>query len=239
LNASGFFPPARLAFSLLPVLIFLVILIWLDSFKLIRLRAVLRSVCLGGLAALISLLLNSLALRFFNLDLGPYSRYAAPIVEETCKAVYIVYMIKSSRVGFMVDSAIHGFAVGAGFACVENIYYLQSLSDPNLLLWIVRGFGTAINQDRRGGDPGRIEMSLDAGAVVRTRFRGCLVNPRGVDCDGRRKRIEGRREDRLDSATRRGAARSPTPAFSPAPPRTGGWPRPARIHRAAPTRVRT
>jgi hypothetical protein len=78
------------------------------------------------------------------LKIGLYSRYVAPVLEELGKALYVVYLIKTSRVGFLVDSAIHGFAAGAGFACMENIYYLQSLSDPNLLLWIVRGFGTAI-----------------------------------------------------------------------------------------------
>jgi hypothetical protein len=44
----------------------------------------------------------------------------------------------------MVDAAILGFALGAGFALIENIYYLWSLNETNLLVWIVRGFGTAI-----------------------------------------------------------------------------------------------
>ena len=144
MNAIVFFLPARLACGLLPVLIFLAILIWLDSFKLIRLHAILYSIFMGGLAALLSLVLNLTAFRLFDPDLTLYSRYAAPIIEESCKAFYIVYLIRSNRVGFLVDSAIHGFALGAGFACVENVYYLQTLADSNLLLWIIRGFGTAI-----------------------------------------------------------------------------------------------
>jgi len=40
--------------------------------------------------------------------------------------------------------AIFGFAVGAGFAFVENLYYLQALESQNILLWIIRGFGTAV-----------------------------------------------------------------------------------------------
>lgn len=136
--------PARLACSLLPVLIFLSILIWLDSFKLIRLRVVLQALLFGALAALVSLLVNLGAFHFFAPDLKLYARYVAPAFEEFCKALYVIYLIKTSRVGFLVDSAILGFAVGAGFACVENIYYLQSLEDPNILLWIIRGFGTAV-----------------------------------------------------------------------------------------------
>ncbi|MGH7494508.1 MAG: PrsW family glutamic-type intramembrane protease [bacterium] len=134
----------RLGVSLIPVLAFLSILILLDSFKLIRFRFVLQSMCAGGLAALLSLLLNGLTFRYFDPDVALYSRYIAPVLEESCKALYLIHLIRSSRVGFMVDSAIHGFALGAGFACVENIYYLHSIADSNLLLWIIRGFGTAI-----------------------------------------------------------------------------------------------
>ena len=46
--------------------------------------------------------------------------------------------------GFLVDAAIFGFAVGAGFAIFENLYYLTILPDTKLGTWVVRGFGTAI-----------------------------------------------------------------------------------------------
>jgi len=66
------------------------------------------------------------------------------VVEEGLKALFIVYLFRSNRIGFLVDAAIMGFAVGAGFALVENFYYLQMLGSANLAVWIVRGFGTAI-----------------------------------------------------------------------------------------------
>jgi protease PrsW len=47
-------------------------------------------------------------------------------------------------VGFLVDAAILGFAAGAGFAIVENVYYQHLVPDANAGTWIVRGFGTAI-----------------------------------------------------------------------------------------------
>jgi hypothetical protein len=37
-----------------------------------------------------------------------------------------------------------GFAVGAGFALVENFQYLQMYSTASFAVWMVRGFGTAI-----------------------------------------------------------------------------------------------
>jgi hypothetical protein len=47
-------------------------------------------------------------------------------------------------VGFVVDAAILGFAIGTGFAFLENLYYLRVMPDATLWTWIVRGFGTAI-----------------------------------------------------------------------------------------------
>ena len=44
----------------------------------------------------------------------------------------------------MVDGAIYGFAIGAGFAAVENIHYSLSIPDAGIFLWIIRGFGTAV-----------------------------------------------------------------------------------------------
>jgi uncharacterized membrane protein len=44
----------------------------------------------------------------------------------------------------MADSAICGFAVGAGFALIENISYLHLLKGDDVAIWILRGFGTAV-----------------------------------------------------------------------------------------------
>ncbi len=44
----------------------------------------------------------------------------------------------------MVDAAISGFAVGAGFAVIENLTYIPALSAAGLLTAAVRGLGTAM-----------------------------------------------------------------------------------------------
>jgi hypothetical protein len=43
-----------------------------------------------------------------------------------------------------VDAAVQGFAVGAGFALVENVTYLHAFGVAPLTLWLVRGLGTAM-----------------------------------------------------------------------------------------------
>jgi hypothetical protein len=56
----------------------------------------------------------------------------------------VVYLFRSNRIGFLVDAAILGFAVGAGFAMAENMYYLYHAADAQIPVWVVRGFGTAV-----------------------------------------------------------------------------------------------
>jgi RsiW-degrading membrane proteinase PrsW (M82 family) len=135
---------AKLLVGLLPVLIFLVVLVWMDSYKLLRLRTVLAVIAVGGLAAWVAMFLNGWLLGVLGMPLQSYSRYVAPLVEEGLKALIVIYLFRSSRIGFLVDAAIMGFAVGAGFALVENFYYLQIHGSAQMAVWIVRGFGTAI-----------------------------------------------------------------------------------------------
>lgn len=133
----------RLAVSLAPVLAFLAGLVVIDSFKLVSPRAVVRSILAGGAAALASWYVNH-ALTGGRVADPAFSRYVSPVVEECAKGLYVVWLVSGGRVGFLVDAAIHGFAVGAGFAQVENAYYLFHLPRAGLVVWFVRGFGTAL-----------------------------------------------------------------------------------------------
>ena len=98
----------------------------------------------GGALAVAGYYINGRAIILLNMDLRSYSRYVSPIIEESLKASVLVYLFARNRIGFMVDAAIIGFAVGAGFSLVENIYFLHTLAQASLGVWIVRGFGTAI-----------------------------------------------------------------------------------------------
>lgn len=134
----------RVALALLPVFSFLVALMLLDSFKLVRLRTVALVIAAGGAIAAASLVVNQTVESSTGIDEITLARYIAPMVEEILKGTVIVVLFARHRIAFLVDAAILGFAVGAGFAAVENLHYLQILDDPNIALWIVRGFGTAL-----------------------------------------------------------------------------------------------
>lgn len=134
----------EIAVSLIPVLAFLAALLVLDSFKLVPTRSVLLAIGFGVLAAAVAFVINGWLLGSAGVSANTLRRYVAPVVEELLKCLYLIYLIRSHRVGFLVDTAIYGFAIGTGFALVENIYYLRALGDASLFVWIVRGFGTAI-----------------------------------------------------------------------------------------------
>ncbi len=129
--------------SLMPVIFFLAGLVLIDSYKLVRLKAVLFALAAGFLAATASYFLNGWLLESSGLLDSDYSKYVAPFTEEGLKCIWVVYLIYSDRVGFTVDAAILGFGIGAGFAVVENLYFLSAL-EASTLTWIIRGFGTAI-----------------------------------------------------------------------------------------------
>ena len=127
-----------------PVLCFLAALLYLDSYKLTSLRAVISIVACGAMVAGISYVANAFVLDLARIDLLHFSRYVAPITEELLKGLVVVALIRTHRIGFLVDAAIFGFAVGTGFATVENLYFLHLVPDAGMGTWIVRGLGTAI-----------------------------------------------------------------------------------------------
>jgi len=180
--------------GLLPVACFLAALLYLDSYKLVKLRAVVAVVAGGAVVAGVSYFVNAGALSLLRIELAAYSRYVSPIVEELLKGLVIVALIRGHRIGFLVDAAIFGFAVGTGFALVENLYFLEMARDAGIGTWIVRGFGTAIMHggatavfavmglallERTPGAPGRALLpGLGLAAVLHSAFNHLLHSPR-------------------------------------------------------------
>jgi len=132
---------ALLAF--LPVSLFLLSLLYLDSYKLVRFRTVVQLVIIGAIAAALSLYLNDV-IEDAGVDRRIVLRFVAPAIEELLKGLPLLLLIQRKRIGFLIDAAINAFALGTGFALLENLYYLSTLQTAHAVLWIVRGFGTAL-----------------------------------------------------------------------------------------------
>jgi RsiW-degrading membrane proteinase PrsW (M82 family) len=134
----------RILLGLLPVFSFLITLILLDGYKLVRPRWVIWLIAAGAVAAASSLWLDVAVFDRTDIEESVLVRYIAPILEELLKGAVIFFLLVRRRIGFLVDAAIFGFAVGAGFALVENPAYFVLLGESSLALWVVRGFGTAV-----------------------------------------------------------------------------------------------
>ena len=130
--------------AFLPVCSFLASLIYMDSYKLVRLNRVLSLTAYGAVAAVASYIINGAVLDAGLVDRQTLTEFVAPAVEEALKILPIMILFRARRIGFVIDAAICGFAAGAGFALVENLYYLAALGHPDLGFWVVRGFGTAV-----------------------------------------------------------------------------------------------
>jgi RsiW-degrading membrane proteinase PrsW (M82 family) len=174
----------------LPVVLFLTVLYLMDSFKLVPRRTVLAAVAYGGAAAFATMFLHRV-LPLDGLSPNVVDRYIAPFTEEGAKALLIAALIVTHRVGFLVDALVVGFAIGTGFALVENAAYLSTL-DASIGLWLVRGVGTAMLHgactgifamvfktliDRRQSRAIAISAPLLAAAVIHSAFNHQFLPP--------------------------------------------------------------
>ena len=130
--------------ALAPALIFLTVLWFMDSFRLVKPSSLAMALLYGAGAAFGCEALHGWLLPASGLEPQTFSRYIAPLTEEIAKAALIGLLIARGRVGFLVDAAVQGFAIGTGFALVENATYLRDFGDAPLMLWAVRGLGTGV-----------------------------------------------------------------------------------------------
>ncbi len=160
--------------SFLPVILFLAFLFLLDNFNLVRVKTLIFCLVFGIICAASGYYVNTLFAKWLDVDYTFLSRYIGPVTEEILKGLVIVYLIYKKKIGFIVDGAVYGFAIGAGFSLLENIYFLL-ISPPeyNLLTWIIRGFGTAI---MHGGCTASFAI-LFVGAISRSENKLLLAIP--------------------------------------------------------------
>lgn len=135
---------AHWGFALVPVLILLAMFVWLDAFKLMSLGEILGLLILGGIGALVAWPVAGQFLDELPIGFSTYSRFVAPWIEEAIKAAIMIGLFRFNRIGYKLDAVISGFAIGAGFSVVENIFYLIRFPDYGNGTWLVRGLGTAV-----------------------------------------------------------------------------------------------
>ncbi len=128
---------ALLIATLVPLVI-LYIIYTLDLYKTGTFKYVLLCVVCGIAAYLVAKQINYELYMRSILTRKEIIRYAAPLIEETLKALVLIYLVRRPNFTYFVDGAIYGFAAGIGFAVVENYEYLAGLQGAGLGLAISR-----------------------------------------------------------------------------------------------------
>ena len=123
-------------FSLLPIVVYLVVLHSQDPLKICRFKTLLFSILHGIGAGLVTLVL------FLIVSLE--NSLATPVIEEMLKGVFVILLAWRKKIGFLTEGVTYGASVGAGFALIENIVYVVRIPELTLLESLMRGFSTAL-----------------------------------------------------------------------------------------------
>jgi RsiW-degrading membrane proteinase PrsW (M82 family) len=134
----------KILVALAPAPALLIVFAMLDVFRLMSIREVALLILLGAASGLAVFPIAGGLIDTLPIGFSTYSRFVAPVLEEAAKAACAVGLFVANRIGFKLDAAVSGFAVGVGFATVENILYLERFSELEFGVWLVRGVGTAV-----------------------------------------------------------------------------------------------
>jgi len=117
-----------LILSLIVPLLFLGIIYKSDFYQTGQFHIVLKSL-LWGVVAFAPATFTYIGLEpLWPRNSNPIVQFAAPFYEEVFKGLILLYLFKRAKFTYVVDGAVYGFAVGTGFAIVENFVYI--LNNP-------------------------------------------------------------------------------------------------------------
>jgi hypothetical protein len=123
-----------------PLALFILYLLVMDSFKLTKWPTLISTVVGGMLMYLVSWLICRIP------PIGD-SKLLISIVEELCKGAILYVLIARHKVGLLGDATIYGSAIGAGFGLMSNVFHLHHLvevGDVNGWHTIFLGFEAAV-----------------------------------------------------------------------------------------------
>ena len=120
-----------------PLALFIILLLVMDSFSLTKWSTLLMSILAGMVMFLVSWLICRIPAIGEN-------RLFISVVEELCKGAILYVLIARHKVGLLGDATIYGSAIGAGFGLLSNIFWLTVHGEANLWHTIFLGFEAAV-----------------------------------------------------------------------------------------------
>ena len=109
---------------------------WLfDRYEREPFRFILSMFLWGGMSVFAAFILNTTVSAITGIVLGPLSLLllaviVAPIVEETCKGIGLLIVSGHHELDDTFDGMLYGFAIGLGFAAIENWLYFAANVNP-------------------------------------------------------------------------------------------------------------
>lgn len=123
--------------SAVPLALFILLLIVMDSFSLTKWTMLFS--CVGA-----GMVMFGAAWLICQIPFIGQNRLLVSIVEESCKGVIVYLLISRHKVGLLGDATIYGSAIGAGFGMVSNVVYLAAHGGADVWHTIFLGFEAAV-----------------------------------------------------------------------------------------------
>ena len=123
--------------SVIPLLLYLLVLKSLDSFSIVHWRWLLVCMAVGCGSCLV-------AWAFSEMSAALAVPFYAPLIEEILKALVALCVMRLFRIVFFAEALCYGAAIGAGFSLVENIIYIYFSPDMLFATALFRGLGTSM-----------------------------------------------------------------------------------------------
>lgn len=120
-----------------PLALFLILLVVMDSFALTKWSTLLTSIGAGIVLYVVSWLICRIPAIGGN-------RLLVSIVEELCKGAFLYVLIARQKVGLLGDATIYGSAIGAGFGLLSNIFWLTAHGGADVFHAVFLGFEAAV-----------------------------------------------------------------------------------------------
>ena len=123
--------------SVIPLLLYLLVLKSLDSFRIVHWRWLVVCMAAGCGSCLV-------AWAFSEMSAALAVPFHAPLFEEILKALVALCVMRLFRIVFFAEALCYGAAIGAGFSLVENIIYIYFSPDMLFATVLFRGLGTSM-----------------------------------------------------------------------------------------------
>ena len=123
--------------SVIPLLLYLLVLKSLDSFRIVHWRWLVVCMAVGCGSCLV-------AWSFSEMSAALSVPFYAPLIEEILKALVALCAMRLFRIVFFAEALCYGAAIGAGFSLVENIIYIYFSPDMLFATALFRGLGTSM-----------------------------------------------------------------------------------------------